>query len=94
MTDKTTDAVKAEAANTDRQIVFRDQKFTINPAEDWVMDFLHWTDRDKVTLALEVALGQQQYNRFRAMTPHPKLGEYMQILEQIGSTIDPNAGEA
>lgn len=83
-----------EATEANRTIVFRDQKFTISPAEDWVMDFLHYTDRDKVTLALEVAIGPEQYATLRAMTPRPKLREYMALLDQIGSTIDPNMGEA
>lgn len=100
MTTKTTtdtaavDAVKDEAAGAQATIVFRDQKFLIDPAEDWVMDFLHYTDRDKITLALEVALGTEQYTRLRQLKPRPKLGEYMQVLEQIGSTISPNMGEA
>lgn len=92
--EDTTEQIKTEAAAKATVVVFRDQKFTVDPAEDWVMDFLHYTDRDKITLALEVALGKAQYDRLRALKPRPKLTDYMAVLEQIGSTIGPGMGEA
>jgi hypothetical protein len=94
MSDADLKAVKSEAKRTTTTVVFRDAKFEIDPGEDWVMDFLHWTDRDKITLALEVALGSSQYEQLRAMTPRPKLREYMGLLEQIGSTLSVGLGEA
>lgn len=94
MSDTDLEALKAEAKDATATITFRDAKFTIDSAEGWVMDFLHWTDRDKITLALEVALGPAQYEQFRAMTPRPNLKEYMQVLEQIGSTLRVDLGEA
>ena len=94
MSDTDLKALAAEATGSTATVVFRDAKFTIDPAEDWVMDFLHYTDRDKITLALEVALGPEQYEQLRTMKPRPKLREYMQLLEQIGSTLRVDLGEA
>lgn len=96
MPDKTdaVQALQAEATGTLITLTFRDRKFSIDPAEDWVMDFLHYTDRDKVTLALEVALGADQYTELRAMNPRPKLREYLQLLDQIGDRIGSGLGEA
>lgn len=94
MSDADLKALAAEAKSTTTTVVFRDTKFSIDPGETWVMDFLHWTDRDKITLALEAALGTQQYEQLRAMTPRPQLKEYMQLLEQIGSTLRVDLGEA
>ena len=94
MSDTDLEALKTEATGSTATVVFRDAKFTIDPAEDWVMDFLHYTDRDKITLALEVALGPEQYEQLRTMKPRPKLREYMQLLEQIGSTLRVDLGEA
>lgn len=86
--------LKNEATDTGQDIVFRDVTFRIAPGEDWVMDFLHYTDRDKVTLAIEAALGPAQYEQLRALNPRPKLPEYMALLNQIGSTLGTGLGEA
>jgi len=87
------DALRTEATTADASVVFRDTKFTIPPADTWLMEFAHWADRDKVTLALEAALGTEQYERFRTLQPTPTMTEAGQLIEQIVSAFGQTAGE-
>lgn len=87
------DAVKAEAKQQPAVVVFRDVKFTIAPADSWLLDFAHWADRDKITLALAAALGETQYEKFRTLQPRPSMTEAGELIEQIVSAFKLDAGE-
>jgi len=87
------DAVKAEALGEQATIVFRDAKFQVAAPDTWLVQFAHYADRDKITLALEAALGAEQYERFLALKPSPSMTEVGQLIDQIVSAFNVNAGE-
>ena len=87
------EAAKAEAKPSPKKITFRSTEFLIEPPDAWLLDFVHFAERDKVTLALEVALGDDQYATFRALQPHPTLADVGALIEQIVGAFSLNLGE-
>jgi hypothetical protein len=90
---KKMDALKADAVFKTAKVTFRDQSFTIASPDEWLMDFAHYADRDKITLALEAALGAEQYVTFLGLRPKPTLTEAAQLMEQIVSAFGLSQGE-
>lgn len=87
------EAARAEALQQGADVTFRDVKFHIAPADDWLFDFAHFADRQQVTRSLEAALGPKQYERFRNLTPRPTMTEAAQLIEQITSRFNLDQGE-
>lgn len=87
------EAARAEALQQGADVVFRDTKFHIEPADEWLFDFAHFADRQQVTRSLEAALGEAQYEQFRNLKPRPTMTEAGQLIEQITSRFALTAGE-
>lgn len=93
MTAKDLAAARQEALEQGADVVFRDTTFHIEPADSWLFDFAHFADRQQVTRSLEAALGPEQYEQFRTMKPRPSMTEAAQLIEQITSKFNVDAGE-
>ena len=89
-----TGKIKREALQQEQHITWRDRKFVIAPADDWMLDFLHFVDREQLTLALESVLGAEQYEEFRTSQPRPKMTELQGLLGSITSAFGVDVGEA
>ncbi len=91
-----TEAVKADALGESRKVTFRTAAFTVDSPDDWLMDFMHHSDRDQITLALEAMLGPEQYAEFRALRPRPKMSEVSAFLNSVLSAfgVDPGNSSA
>lgn len=86
--------VKAEAVAQPVEVVWRDRKFTIAPADDWLFLFTHHIDRGQLTLAVEVMLGPPQYAEFTAATPPPRMSDVEGLMNQTLSILGIDAGES
>ncbi len=85
------EAVRAEALSESQTVTWRDMKFTIAPPEEWMMDFAHYWERDRPTLAIEQMLGSDQYEQFRAAKPKP--ADLEVLVETIQSAFGLTPGE-
>ena len=85
------EAVRSEALSESQTVTWRDKKFTIAPPETWMMDFLHYWERDRPTLAVEQMLGPEQYEEFRAAKPKP--ADLEALVETIHSAYGMTSGE-
>lgn len=64
-------ALQAEAAGKPIEIPWRDRTFSIDPPEDWSLLYMHYTERNQPTMAIEAMLGAKQYAEFMAARPKP-----------------------
>lgn len=87
------DAVRAEALGEPVTVTWRATSFVVPPPDDWLLDFSHWAERDRLTLAVEAMLGAEQYEAFRTADPRPKLSELQALIAQVMSGFGLDAGE-
>ena len=86
------DGVRSEAMAVAQSVTFRATSFTVAPPDEWLLDFLHYSDREQVTRALEVMLGTAEYERFRTLTPRPKMSEVEGLMASILSAFGVDSG--
>lgn len=86
------DGVRAEALGATQKVTFRDTAFTVSPPDEWLLDFLHYSDRAQVTRALEAMLGTAEYERFRTLTPRPKMSELEGFMSSVLSAFGVDSG--
>ncbi len=86
-----TDALQSEALSESRTVTWRDMKFTIAPPETWMMDFMHYYERERITLAIEQMLGTDQYEEFRAAKPKP--ADFDALVGTVHSAYGMTPGE-
>ena len=86
-----TDQARAEALGESKTITFRDLKLTIPPPDEWLLEYVHFTDRDQMTRALEAMLGHEQYEAVRTLQPRPKMSEInaLMLSAQSAFGVDP-----
>lgn len=87
-----TEQVRAEALQQSKTITFRHLKLTIPPPDDWLLDYVHFTDRDQITLALEAMLGHEQYEAVRTLSPRPKMSEMNALMASAQSAFGVDSG--
>ena len=85
---------RAEALQEAKTITFRHLKLTIPPPDDWLLDYVHYTDRDQITRALEAMLGHAQYEEVRTLTPRPKMTEMNALLDSAMSAFGMQPGNS
>lgn len=86
-------AVQSDAMKQPLSITWRDLKFEVAPFDDWALSFSHHMERERLTLALECALGPTQYGLFMASDPAPRLTEAQQLIVQITTAAGVTPGE-
>lgn len=64
-------ALQTEATGKPIEVTWRDRTFTIDPPEDWSLQYMHHAERGQMTLAIEAMLGKRQYGEFIAARPKP-----------------------
>ena len=64
-------ALQAEAAGKAIEVSWRDRTFRIDPPEDWSLQYMHYTERNQPTRAIEAMLGPKQYADFMEARPKP-----------------------
>ena len=89
-----TDQARAEALQESKTITFRDLKLTIPPPDEWLLDYVHFTDRDQITLALEAMLGHSQYEAVRTLKPRPKMTEMNALIASAQSAFGMDPGNS
>ena len=76
-----------------RKVTWRRYKFEIEPMDTWVVKFSHHAERDRLTLALEAALGAANYTKFIEADPSPTLREAEGLISTITSAFGVTPGE-
>ncbi|WP_113705512.1 hypothetical protein [Nonomuraea lactucae] len=77
-------AQKAEAHGTPLPVEYNGVTYLVPPSMDWDADVLDLLESGRLTSALRMILGAEQYEQFRATKP--KLRQAMELMEAIGST--------